>query len=160
MSIYSLLIVIHIVSATIWVGSFPADFILRKAIKTTDDFSQKSLLVKVWMRVLNLSGIVGLTGILSSGVLLSITYGYGFLDFTSSGNHWLYTKQLLTIAIIYILVKALIPTAKKISLAINVGDYGDNFTENIKKLDNIVNIQNILVLINFLLAILRKFMSF
>ncbi|MDP2303283.1 MAG: hypothetical protein Q8N03_12760 [Ignavibacteria bacterium] len=161
MIFFTLLWTIHIISAAIWFGAFPADLILRKSISENKGKSGERKLISTWLKILNISGIVGMVGILLTGVFMSILRDdYGFFQFASGQNHWLYTKQFLMIIIIVIIGAFLIPKAKKIRLSIqdNLESQSslDEFTyTNIKKLGNLATIVNVIVLLNILLAASR-----
>jgi hypothetical protein len=104
-------------------------------------------------------GIIGAVGILVTGIwMILMDVGYGFFDF--SGNHWLATKQIVMVVILILLGWKLIPTAKKVRLAISDElkspvDDKSNVHENLKKLYSVGFQINLLVIINFLMAVTR-----
>lgn len=162
MLLYSVLLVIHILSAVLWMGALPADLLLRKAISTNKGKDSEKAIISVWLKLLNISGMIGLIGILITGIVLSIVLGLGFFQFASGGNHWLYTKQFLMIFIIIITGAFIIPTAKKIRIAVQndlaaAQPLRIEAYSNIRKLSTLANVLNALIFLNFLLAITRQF---
>jgi len=102
MSLYAILSVIHIFPAVVWLGLFPADWIIRKSIRGSKEKPEKKRLILTWFKVFNLCGMIVLTGILITGILLTEKFDYGFFQFASGGNLWLYTMQLLPVVPIII----------------------------------------------------------
>lgn len=163
MLLYSVLLVIHILSAVIWLSFLPADMVLRNSIRQSRGKDGEKKLVSLYLKLNNITGSIGMTGILITGVILtSILPYYSFFDF--SRNHWLATKQVIMVILIILASAVLIPKAKKIRQDLNQ-DLDTNFplTEEavikIKKLETIITGMNVLVLINFLLAITHRFIG-
>jgi putative copper export protein len=162
MILFTLLWVIHIISSAIWFGAFPADLILRKSISENKGKSGERKLISIWLKVLNISGIVGMSGILVTGILMSIIrVDYGFFQFASGANHWLYTKQFLMIILIVVIGALLIPRAKKIRLAIqdsleSQSSIDESTYTNIKKLGALATSVNVIILLNILFAASRR----
>lgn len=159
MLLYAILLVIHVLSSVVWLGLFPADLILRKSIRDSKGKPEEPGLILSWLKILNIGGIIGLTGVLFSGLLLTIKFDYGFFQFAAGANHWLYTKQLIMVILIIIVGAFLIPNAKKVSGVIkdSANSPDELLYKNINKLGAFVSLQNILVLLNFLLALTRRF---
>ncbi|HPI36310.1 MAG TPA: hypothetical protein PK397_00075 [Ignavibacteriaceae bacterium] len=160
MTIYAILKLLHVLSSVVWLGLIPADYLLRKYIASNKGKEPEGTLITVWLKVVNLSGMIGLTGVLVTGIVLSITLGYGFFQFSSGGNHWLYTKQFIMLIIMILVGGLIIPRASKISKIIKNG-IGENkdtvFYSNLNKLYSQISIQNGLIFINFILAFTRLF---
>ena len=161
MVIHSIILVIHILSAVTWLSFLPIDYILRKNIRESNNLSVQKNQIKVWLKASNLLGIAGMSGILVTGILLvSISHVYSFFQFSS--NHWLATKQVIMVVLIITTFVFLIPNAKKLSSEIE-GDLDSNSTlkDSVKtkmgKVGKILSVMNVLVLVNFLLAITHKF---
>ncbi|HRI46559.1 MAG TPA: hypothetical protein PK559_05585 [Ignavibacteriaceae bacterium] len=162
MILFTILWVIHIISAAIWFGAFPADLILRKSISENKGKSGERKLISSWLKVLNISGIIGMVGILVTGVYMSILRAdYSFFQFASGQNHWLYTKQFLMIVLIVVIGALLIPRAEKIRLAIqdnleSQSSLDESTYLNIKKLGTLATTVNIIILLNILFAASRN----
>ena len=98
-----------------------------------------------------------MSGILVTEIILvSISSYYSFFQF--SMNHWLATKQVLMVVLIVITFVFLIPNAKKLTSKIendlqSETILNENINKNINKVGKILSVINVLVLINFLLAI-------
>lgn len=161
MTEYVFLRAIHIISVIVWLGVIPADFLLRKIIRDKKGTESEKTLLSFWLKLTNLGGIVGLTGILVTGIFMSITLNYGFFQFASGANHWLYTKQFVTVIVIILTAAFIIPSGKKVRLEIEKSVAKNSaLTEetykNITKLGKIFTTVNILIFINLLLALIRN----
>ncbi|MGE5682540.1 MAG: hypothetical protein ACM34K_16860 [Bacillota bacterium] len=149
--------IIHILSAVVWLGYVPADIVLRKAIKTSSGTKAEGKLISTYLKLTNIAGIIGMTGLLITGILLvSIIPYYFFFDFSS--NHWLASKQVIMVILLVLVFALLIPKARKVRLSLG-GEIGgtspvsDEAHKNLKSLETIITIINVLVLINFLFAV-------
>lgn len=161
MTEYVFLRAIHIISVIVWLGVIPADFLLRKVIRDKKGTESEKTLLSFWLKLTNLGGIVGLTGILVTGIFMSITLNYGFFQFASGANHWLYTKQFVTVIVIILTAAFIIPSGKKVRLEIEKSvaknsALAEETYKNITKLGKILTTVNILIFINLLLALIRN----
>lgn len=160
---YTLLTWLHVTFAGIWLVSFISDPLFKSFISRSNKHKSEVELISLYLKYVNLLGMIGAIGILITGIWMVLSgMGYGFFDF--SANHWLVSKQIVMVVILILLGWKLIPTAKKLRLAIS-GDLKSpvedktQIHENLKKL-YVVNFQiNILVIVNFLMAITRIFYS-
>ncbi|MFA6597611.1 MAG: hypothetical protein WCS69_07800 [Ignavibacteriaceae bacterium] len=163
MAEYVFLRAIHIVSVIVWLGVIPADLLLRKIIKDKKGTESEKTLLSFWLKLTNLGGMIGLTGILVTGIPLSITIGYGFFQFASGANHWLYTKQFVTVIVIILTAAFIIPSGKKVRIEIekSVAEKSPLTNEtykNISKLEKVLTTINVLIVFNLLLALMRNLM--
>ena len=157
MTLYPVLLSLHIACAGIWLFYFIADTVLRKRIAAATSLEVKNNLVSVYLVFGNLFGIIGSMGILITGIIMvTMNPGYSFFQFT--GNHWLTTKQIIMVILLIMIFALVIPKAKVIRKELETAE-GSGLDESLKKLYKVYNIMNILVLINFLLAITHKFMG-
>ncbi|MCX6150681.1 MAG: hypothetical protein NTX22_09175 [Ignavibacteriales bacterium] len=161
MTLQAILLVVHILSAVIWLSLLPADLILRQFISASKGKSGERKLLSVYLKLTNTTGIIGMTGILITGIILiSVLPYYSFFQF--SVNHWLATKQVIMVILIILTFAVLIPKAKKVRTELS-DDFESSvellpsFYEKLRGLWKIVTVINILVLINFLLAITHRF---
>ena len=106
--------------------------------------------------------MIGGLGILATGIsMVAESPVYGFFQF--SANHWLATKQILMVILLIILGAIIIPTSKKVRAAIGsdfekTEQLSDDVYSNLNKLFKWNLVINIIVLINFLLAITHNFL--
>jgi len=161
MAEYIFLRAIHIISVIVWLGVIPADLLLRKIIRDKKGTESEKTLLSFWLKLTNLGGIVGLTGVLVTGIFMSITLNYGFFQFASGANHWLYTKQFVTVIVIVLTAAFIIPSGKKVRLEIekSVAENSaltEETYKNISKLGKILTTINILIVLNLLLALTRN----
>lgn len=163
MAEYVLLRAIHIIAVIVWLGVVPADLLLRKIIRNKKGTESEKTLLSFWLKLTNLGGMIGLTGILVTGITLSITMDYGFFKFASGANHWLYTKQFFTVIVIILTAAFIIPSGKKVRIEIEKGvasnsTLTDETYKSISKLEKVLTTINILIVINLLLALTRNLM--
>ena len=158
---YLTLTTLHIIFAGIWLVNFIVEPVLRKQIIINNNKSGERKFINLYLLFLNLFGMVGSIGILITGIALVIGSGfYGFFQFTA--NHWLTTKQVILIVIFILIGAGIIPTAKKIRSAVGsdldstqpISEDGYKSLEKIYLLGRIINI---LVLVNFILAITHRY---
>lgn len=164
---HSILLVIHILSAVIWLGFFPIEIIMRRKIikltMRTDTQSETGFLrslISDYLQLNNLTGKIGLIGILLTGILLtSFLPYYSFFNFTA--NHWLVTKQIIMIIILIFVGTIYMSSARKLrsSLSMNESFITEEVGYLVKKFGWISLAVHILVLINFLLAITHRFIA-
>jgi len=160
MTFYAIFKLLHVLSSVVWLGLIPADYLLRKYISSNKGRESEKTLISVWLKTVNLSGMIGLTGVLITGIVLSISLGYGFFQFASGGNHWLYTKQFIMVILLILVGGLIIPKAIKISKEIKSGmekELDESFYKNLSRLYSLISIQNTLIFINFILAFTRLF---
>lgn len=160
MEYFVLLKALHIISAVIWLSVIPLTLTMKKLLEKPE--VQKKNILPVFMKQTELLSRIGMIGILATGITLSIQLGYGFFKFASPGGHWLYTKQLLMLGIIYLIVVKLIPSSKKLNAMMKEQKEDQPPSEEmnlqLKKVASAGNGIVILVVISFLLAIFRLLM--
>ncbi len=150
--IYPLILLIHSLSAVIWLGFFPVEISLIKTIKKETDAIIRTTLIQKLFSLKNMTGMIGATGIILTGILLVIISPvYNFFEMKS--NHWLTTKQFIILIILAITFLIIIPISKKIKNLSSETDFENNF----RKFVFWSYTEKFLVLINFLLAFLHKY---
>lgn len=160
MEYFVLLKALHVISAVVWISVIFISYSIRKLLAKPE--IDKKVVISVLLEQTNYFARIGMIGILLTGITLSIQLGYGFFKFASSGGHWLYTKQLLMIGIIYLTFGRLMPAAKKLKTLMETHAANTPFTAEmmggIKKIRGAANAISILVVVSFLLAIFRLLM--
>lgn len=163
MEYYPILITIHIIFAGGWLINFLIEPVIKKNINLRKGTPSEKILVNLYLKFSNLLGIIGATGILITGITMVILNpGFGFFQMTA--NHWLSTKQILMVILLLIIFLFIIPTAKKLRSDISAGlEDKEPLTEEsykyLKKIYRLNTAVNIIVLLNFLFAITRRFMA-
>lgn len=148
--IYPIIILIHILSAIVWLGFFPVEVSLIRSIKKEVNNEVKKALIQKLFGLTNLTGMIGSIGIILTGILLVIISPiYNFFEFKA--NHWLTTKQFIILIILLITFVWIIPLSKKIKKLQEVDAY------QFKKFVKWAYTEKILVLINFLMAFLHRY---
>lgn len=157
---YYTILTLHIVFAGIWLINFATEPVLRWQILTNKNKSGERKFISLYLTFANLLGIIGATGILVTGITLVLNSGFGFFRMTD--NHWLATKQILMVVLLIIIGAVIIPAAKKLRTAIgadleNMSPISEEGYKTLKKLFATNRAINIIVLINFLLAITHRY---
>ncbi len=150
--IYPVFFILHILSAVIWLGFFPVEINLIKSVKNCNEKTLRDFVLDKLLSLTNLTGIIGSTGIILTGILLVIISPiYHFFEFKA--NHWLTTKQVIILIIMFLIFALLIPVSKKLKNASNEEEFRTYFHKFIK----LSYIEKTLVLINFLIAALHRY---
>ncbi len=158
---HAVLLVLHILSAIIWISFLPADVLLRQFIASSKNKPEQKKFISFYLKQANLTGAIGMTGVLITGVLLVLHLPfYGFFDF--SVNHWLATKQVIMVILVFLTALLIVPRAKvlRVNLISELDsnkDLDDNFFKNLSNFYSIITLSNVLVLINLLLAVTHRF---
>lgn len=158
---YLLISKLHIIFAGAWLINFATDILLRRYILSNKNKIGEKKFIHLYMTFANLFGMIGAGGILITGIALVLENpAYGF--FSMSANHWLATKQILMTLLLVILVAFIIPTAKKVRIAIgkdleSQSPFSEEGYKNLQKLFTLNTIINMIVIINFIFAITHRF---
>jgi hypothetical protein len=161
MTIHAILLVVHILSAVVWLSILPVDMVLRQFINSNKSKSGERKLISFYLKFTNKAGTIGMLGVLLTGIIMiSILPYYSFFQF--SANHWLAMKQVIMVIIIILIAGFLIPGAKKIRIQLtddldSSAEISSSFYEDLNKLWMVSTVINVLALINFLLAITHRF---
>jgi hypothetical protein len=160
---YLSIVTLHIIFAGIWLLNFAAEPVLRKQIIINKNKSGERKFINLYLLFVNLFGMTGSMGILLTGIALVVTSGFfGFFQF--GANHWLATKQVLLVVIFTIIGAVIIPSAKKVRASIGkdldstiqIGEDGYKALDKIYLFGRIINM---LVLINFILALTHRYIG-
>lgn len=160
---YLLILTFHVIFAGIWLINFGSDILLRRHIVANKNKIGEKKFIILYMTFANLFGMIGAIGILITGVaMVAENPAYGF--FSMSSNHWLATKQILMVVLLIILAGFIIPAAKKVRAAIgmdleSLSVLSDDGYKNLQKVFKLNTTINIIVVINFLLAITHRFIG-
>lgn len=153
--------VIHILSAVVWLGYVPSDIVLRRQINNSRGTSGEKNLISSYLILTNIAGIIGMSGLLFTGIILvSVIPYYFFFNFAS--NHWLAAKQVIMVVLIILVFAFLIPKAKELRTTLNNEKLSqvplsDKAHRDLKNLETIISIIDVLVLLNFLFAVTHRF---
>ena len=155
--IYLLINKLHIIFAGMWLINLAAYPILRRSVLQNKNKTGEKKFIHLYLTFANLFGMVGGIGILTTGIFMVTDNSlYGFFQFTA--NHWLTTKQVLMVILLIIIGTIVIPTSKKVRTAMGSNfeknePLGEDVYNNLNKLFKWNVVINLIVLINFLLAI-------
>lgn len=149
---YLIVVTLHVLAAGIWLSGIIAESVLSKNISKSEN---QEAAYSAYLKLVNLYGIIGSMGILLTGVWLVLdNMAYQF--FQLSANHWLTTKQVLMVFILILLFSRLIPSAKKLRISVSSGSNAELIAENFSKVKKTIQIINVLVIINLILAITHR----
>ena len=95
---YNTIVTIHILCVGVWITNGIAGPIAKKLLLSDNNSAKK--LIRFILKYSNIAGMIGSMGLLITGVLMVLMNdAYGFFEF--SANHWLVTKQLIMIVILW-----------------------------------------------------------
>ncbi|MFA3783319.1 hypothetical protein ABRY23_09680 [Melioribacteraceae bacterium 4301-Me] len=163
MEFYITIKTIHIIFAGIWLVNFIMDSYFQNLIAANKGKKGEKKLIILYISIINMIGIVGATGILITGIFMVMANpAYSFFQLTA--NHWLTTKQIVMVVILLMIFLKIIPQAKKLRTAIGDDlESSETISEGgYKNLNSIYKINlmiNILIIINFILAITHYYLS-
>ena len=161
MEFYPSLITLHIIFAGMWLTSFISNSFFKSAIVRSKNKNGEKKFIHLYLTYANFLGMIASVGILLTGILMvSMNPGYGFFQMTA--NHWLAAKQIVMVVILVIIGAFLIPTAKRLRLSIGAdldspAPVSEDGYKELQKLFKLGTTLNILVLLNFLLAITHRY---
>jgi len=156
MDFYPTNVTLHIIFAGIWISFIIIEFVLKSKIQNSGNEPKKNLFIYQYIKFTKIFVIAGSIGITITGVLLVIFNShYGFFNMT--GNHWLATKQILFVLILFNTVVNIYPSIKKFENNFNNDNNNFNGNKLLNKIFKTNRLIIILVIINFLFAITHKF---
>jgi hypothetical protein len=154
MGFYNILVAVHVLCAGVWITTGIATPITKKLL-ASDNNSNKNMIL-CFLKYTNIAGIIGSMGLLLTGItIVLMNDAYGFFRFSS--DHWLVTKQLIMIVILFMVFFKIIPTAKNVRTALSADGTEEVFS-SLAKLSSTTQIVFILVVINILMALSKNFM--
>jgi len=154
MGFYNTIVTIHILCVGVWITNGITGPLAKKVLSSDNDSGKK--LIRFILKYSNIAGLIGSMGLLITGVaMVLMNPAYGFFEF--SANHWLVTKQLIMLVILWMVFSQIIPTAKKVRLALE-SDATEETMAGVGKLGKTAQIVLILVAVNILLALSKNFM--
>jgi uncharacterized membrane protein len=138
----------------VWITIAFAAPMAKKLIMSDSDSNQG--LILFFLKYTNIAGMIGSMGLLITGILMVVMNdAYEFFRF--SADHWLVTKQLIMLVILWMVFSQIIPTAKKVRAALDSG-VKEDIMASLGKLGKTGQIVTILVVVNLLMAISKNFM--
>lgn len=154
MGFYNTLVTIHVLCVGVWITNGIVGPIAKKLLKSGNNSNRN--LIGFLLKYSNIAGMIGSMGLLLTGVLMVLlSPSYGFFEFSS--NHWLVTKQLIMIVILWMVFTQIIPTAKSIRVALD-SDLNEETMAKLGKFGKTGQIVIILVIVNLLLALSKNYM--
>ena len=154
---YPTLVTIHILFAGMWTIFFAADIFLKRQVREARREEVQNKFISLYLQFSNLFGIVGAVGIALTGIIIVIMNpGYGFFDMSHA--HWLATKQMIFVIILFITFARIIPQSKKLRsfIAEGVSDQIHSQFEKVTKSNLIINV---LVILNLVFALTHRLYS-
>ena len=163
MHLYPTILTLHIIFAGIWLVNLISDSVLKGFISKNKGKQGEKKFISLYLLFSNLFGMIGAAGILLSGIVMIVLHPY-YEFFQMSANHWLTTKQILLVILLFIIFIYVIPAAKNLRSLLGVDlesndPVSDDGYANLKRIYTLNTIINVIVLINFLFAITHRFLG-
>ncbi len=154
----NILLVLHIISAGIWIAQFPLEIIFRQMRKKAEGTPAELTILTTMLQLLGGMGQIGGMGVLITGLGLIGVSGLGFLGLGAPTPAWLFIKQviyLILLAMVFTLIRS---ASEKMEVALEKAQASNGVvTPEIRSLTDRVSqialAHNALVLVNIVLAV-------
>jgi hypothetical protein len=152
------LLALHIVAAGLWISQFIAERATRVSLKDAEGHPNPIALMMQRGRVIGMLGSIGGPLILLTGLGLLAVNGYAFLGIGGYTPLWLFAKQIIALVALAIVFIWIQPADKRLSAEFAAAAKVDSrVTPEMlvidKRMAQISHINNLLVLINIVLAV-------
>lgn len=142
----------HLLFVIIWFSYAPVELMLRRLLMKTDDTPPFLKVLDSYLRIGNQTGIVGLVGVLITGIILTIEGQYGFF-----ATEWIAVKQGIMLLIMALTFGRIIPFAARLRRLSNEGAPSiEGLKKSLQHFGGVVSVQHLLILLNILLGILGR----
>jgi hypothetical protein len=154
----NILLVLHIISAGIWIAQFPVEIFFRRMRKQAEGTPRELTILTTMLQLMGGMGQIGGMGVLITGLGLIGVSGLGFLGLGAPTPTWLFIKQviyLILLAMVFTLIRS---ASEKMGVALEKAQTSNGVvTPEIRSLTDRVSqialAHNALVLVNIVLAV-------
>lgn len=157
----TILLVIHIICARLWIAQFVTTLVFERLIHTNEGKPSELTLMTAQIRVSSTAGMIAGNGILLTGLALIATEHLGFLGIGGSITPlWLFIKQIVYIILLVIVFVGINPIAARLQKEITVAaDAGTLATSEMRaqlnRLRMIIYAHDAFVLLNIIMAVAK-----
>ncbi|MCA0454510.1 MAG: hypothetical protein LCI00_11090 [Chloroflexi bacterium] len=157
----TILLVIHIICAGLWIAQFFTTFIFERLIRTHEGKPAELTLMLAQIKVSSIAGMIAGNGILLSGLGLLAVSHLGLLGIGGTITPpWLFIKQIIYIILLLIVFVGINPIAIRLQNQITAAANGaaaatPEMRADLNRLRMIVYAHDAFVLINIILAVAK-----
>ncbi len=161
LNLRTVLLVIHIICAGLWIAQFVTTLVFERLIRTNEGKPAELTLMTAQIRVSSTAGMIAGNGILLTGLALLATEHLGFLGIGGSVTPlWLFIKQIVYIILLVIVFVGINPLAARLQKQIAVASDGNSLATSemraqLNRLRMIVYAHDAFVLLNIVLAVAK-----
>ncbi len=161
LNLRTILLVIHIICAGLWIAQFVTTLVFERLIHTNEGKPAELTLMTAQIRVSSTAGMIAGNGILLTGLGLLATDHLGFLGIGGSITPlWLFIKQIVYIILLIIVFVGINPLALRLQRQITVASDGNTLATHemrtqLNRLRMIIYVHDAFVLLNIILAVAK-----
>ena len=157
----TVLLVIHIICAGLWIAQFFTTFIFERLIRANEGKPAELTLILAQIKVSSIAGMIAGNGILLSGLGLTAVSSYGLLGIGGTVTPlWLFVKQIVLIILMVIVFVGINPIATRVQSQITAAANGaalatPEIRADLSRIRMIVYVHDAFVLLNIILAVAK-----
>ncbi len=161
LNVRTVLLVIHIICAGLWIAQFVTTFVFERLIHTNEGKPAELTLMMAQIRVGSTAGMIAGNGILLTGLALIATQHLGFLGIGGSITPlWLFIKQIVYIILLVIVFVGINPLAARLQKQIVMASDGNTLATpemrvQLNRIRMIIYVHDAFVLLNIILAVAK-----
>lgn len=157
----TILLVIHIICAGLWIAQFVTTIVFERLIRANEGKPAELTLILAQIKVSSLAGMIAGNGILLTGLGLTAVSHYGLLGIGGTVTPlWLFIKQIVLIILMVIVFVGINPIAGRLMGQISASADGATLATpemraDLSRVRTIVYVHDALVLLNIILAVAK-----
>ena len=161
LNLRTILLVIHIICAGLWVAQFVITFVFERLIHVNQGKPAELTLMAAQIRLGSTAGMIAGNGILLTGLALIATEHHGFLGIGGSITPlWLFIKQIVYIILLLIVFVGINPMAARLNQQIASAADGNTLATSemrlqLNRIRMVIYAHDAFVLLNIILAVAK-----
>jgi hypothetical protein len=161
LNVRTILLIIHIICAGLWIAQFVTTLVFERLIHSNQGKPAELTLMMAQIRVSSTAGMIAGNGILLTGLGLLAADHLGFLGIGGSITPlWLFIKQIVYIILLVIVFVGINPVAARLQKQITVATDGNTLATSdmraaLNRLRMIIYAHDAFVLLNIILAVAK-----
>jgi putative copper export protein len=161
-AVVTLFLIVHIISAGIWVSGFAVDIAFNRLLKNNAGKPVELPLQMARLRVHSVMGSLGGIGILLTGLILTVSLNYGVFNIGGMTPTWLLIKQFIFLIALLIVFVVVTPAQRRLVPLIAAAAQGtpkmtSEIEAGIERMNQLGLVINALVVVNIILGVWKPF---
>lgn len=156
-AVRNILLIIHIISAGLWITEEFISFIMRRLIAANRDKPAELTLANATLVINGTFGPLASMGILLTGIGMTLNNGWVLLGIGGFTPGWLFVKQVIYIVLIVFVMVVLRPQSEKLAAAFKAATSDGSMIDEARELGSrmwtLGTIHSLIVLVNIILAV-------